>query len=153
MDQFPQKLKELLDLFSMLSSEQERIDFLINYSDKFKENPDQVAQLTEENNVPFCESGVYVWAKKQPDKTLKFYFAVQNPQGISAKALTVILDHTVSGEKPEKILNIPDDLVFKIFGQNLSMGKNMGLSGIVQMVKRKARQSLSSGSSSGSSSR
>ena len=153
MDQFPQKLKELLDLFSMLSSEQERIDFLINYSDKFKENPDRIAQLTEENNVPFCESGVYVWAKKQPDKTLKFYFAVQNPQGISAKALTVILDQTVSGEKPEKILNIPDDLVFKIFGQNLSMGKNMGLSGIVQMVKRKARQSLSSGSSSGSGSR
>jgi cysteine desulfuration protein SufE len=94
---------------------------------------------------------VYVWAKKQPEKTLKFYFAVQNPQGISAKALTVILDQTLSGEKPEKILNIPDDLVFKIFGQNLSMGKNMGLTGIVQMVKRKARQSLSS--SSGSSSR
>jgi cysteine desulfuration protein SufE len=148
MDQFPQKLKELLDLFSMLSSEQERIDFLINYSDKFKENPDQIAQLTEENNVPFCESGVYVWANEQPDKTLKFYFAVNNPQGISAKALTVILDQTVSGEKPETILNIPDDLVFKIFGQNLSMGKNMGLSGIVQMVKRKARQSLNSDSSS-----
>ncbi len=139
MNKIPPKLKELLDLFSLLSTEQERIDFLISYSDKFKENLESVAQLTEENNVPFCESGVYVWAKQQPDKTLKLYFAVQNPQGISAKALTAILDQTISGEKPEVIVNIPDDLVYKIFGQSLSMGKNMGLSGIVQMVKRKAK--------------
>jgi cysteine desulfuration protein SufE len=148
MDRIPPKLKELLDLFSLLSSEQERIDFLINYSDKFKDDPDAVAQLTEENSVPFCESGVYVWAKQQPDKNMKFYFSVQNPQGISAKALVAILDQTISGEKPDVIVNIPDDLVFKIFGQNLSMGKNMGLSGIVQMVKRKAKQSLSSSSRS-----
>lgn len=135
----PPKLKKLLDLFSMLLTEQERIDFLISYSDKFRENPDDAAQMIEGNSVPFCESGVYVWSKEQPDRTLKFYFSVQNPQGISAKALTVILDQTLSGEKPEVVVNTPDDLVYKIFGQSLSMGKNMGLSGIVQMVKRKAK--------------
>jgi cysteine desulfuration protein SufE len=140
MEQVPQRLEKLLELFSMISSEQERIDFLISYADKFIESPDKIAQLTEENNVPFCESGVYIWAKQNPDKTLKFYFAVQNPQGISAKALAVILDQTLSGERPEVVVNTPDDLVYKIFGQSLSMGKNMGLSGVVQMVKRKARQ-------------
>jgi len=142
MNSFPEKLNRLLELFSMLSGDQERIDFLIGYADKYKTTPDAMAQLTEENNVPFCESGVYIWVEKQPDKTLHFFFAVENPQGISAKALTVILDQTLSGEKPETILNIPDDLVFKIFGQNLSMGKNMGLSGIVQMVKRKTKEYL-----------
>jgi hypothetical protein len=38
-----------------------------------------------------------VWALKKPDDTLKLYFAVENPSGVSAKALAAILDKTLSG--------------------------------------------------------
>jgi cysteine desulfuration protein SufE len=135
---YPKKLEELLDLLSMFSSEKEKIDMLVDFAESFKEVPPEIAQkpYPEENKVPFCESGAYVWKFKQPDDTVKLYFAVENPQGVSAKALSAILEKTVSGEKTEALRNIPDDLVYKIFGQNLSMGKNMGLTGIVQMVKR-----------------
>ncbi|OGU52456.1 MAG: hypothetical protein A2006_12965, partial [Ignavibacteria bacterium GWC2_35_8] len=113
----------------------------ISYADKFKAVTEEIAQrpYSDENKVPFCESGAYVWVKKNTDGTLKFYFAVENPQGISAKALAAILDKTLSGEKPEAVFNLPDDLVYKIFGQGLSMGKNMGLTGMMQMIQRKSK--------------
>jgi cysteine desulfuration protein SufE len=134
----PQKLQEMLELFEMYPSEKERIDMLVDFAEKFSPVPPEIAQqpYPEENKVPFCESGAYVWKEKQPGGTVKLYFAVENPQGVSAKALSAILERTVSGEKPEVIKNIPDDLVYRLFGQSLSMGKNMGLAGIIQMVKR-----------------
>lgn len=142
MSNIPQKLSEFLETLSMFSDESQRIDLLISYADGFKTVTEEIAQrpYPDENKVPFCESGAYVWVKKYIDGTLKFYFAVENPQGISAKALAVILDKTLSGEKPEALLNLPDDLVYKIFGQGLSMGKNMGLTGMMQMIQRKSKE-------------
>ena len=141
MDNYPEKLQDFIDTISLLPDENERINFLIDYADKFKEVPVEIAEkpYPEKNKVPFCESGAYVWTKRQDDSSLKFYFAVENPQGISAKALAVILDKTLSDEKPENIINIPDDIINKIFGQSLSLRKNMGLIGIIQMIKRDAK--------------
>ena len=141
MDNYPEKLQDFIDTISLLPDENERINFLIDYADKFKEVPIEIAEkpYPEKNKVPFCESGAYVWTKRQDDSSLKFYFAVENPQGISAKALAVILDKTLSDEKPENIINIPDDIINKIFGQSLSLRKNMGLIGIIQMIKRDAK--------------
>ena len=142
MENRAKKMEEFIENLQMFSEDSERIDFLISYADKFKKVPDEVAQkpYAEENKVPFCESGAYVFIKENPDKTLKLYFDVENPQGISAMALAAILDSTLSGEKPENISSIPEDLVYKVFGQGLSMGKNMGLSGMVQMVQREAKK-------------
>ena len=141
MNDYPEKLQDFLDTISLMPDESERINLLIDYADKFKEAPKEIAEkpYPEKNKVPFCESGAYVWTIKQDDNSLKFYFVVENPQGISAKALAAILDKTISGEKPENIVNIPDDVVNKIFGQSLSMRKNMGLSGIIQQIKRDAK--------------
>jgi cysteine desulfuration protein SufE len=142
MSDVPQKLSELLETLSMFPDENQRIDLLISYADKFNTVPEEIAQkpFPDENKVPFCESGAYVWVKKNTDDTLKFYFAVENPNGISAKALAVILDKTLSGEKPELLIKLSDDLVYKIFGQGLSMRKNMGLTGMIQMIKRKSKE-------------
>lgn len=141
MAHYPKKLQDLLESLSMFSEDSERINLLVDYADKLETVPSEIAQkpYPDENKVPFCESGAYVWTKKRPDNTLKFYFIVENPQGISAKALSSILNKTLSGEKPENILQVSEDIVYKLFGQNLSMGKNMGLSGIIQMVKRDAK--------------
>jgi cysteine desulfuration protein SufE len=141
---YPKKLNDLLENFSIITDQQERMNFLIDYADKFKEVLPEIAKrpFPEENKIPFCESGAYVWTKKQNDSKLKFYFAVENPQGVSAKALSTILDNTLSGEVPEEVLKVPDDLVIKIFGESLSMGKNMGLTGILQKIKRDAKSFL-----------
>lgn len=144
MSNYPKKLNDFLDNLSIIKDQQERINILIDCADKFKEVPPEIAKrpFPEENKILFCESGAYVWTNLQQDGTVKFYFAVENPQGISAMALSSILDITLSGETPENILKIPDDLVNKIFGESLSMGKNMGLTGILQKIRRDVKNFL-----------
>jgi cysteine desulfuration protein SufE len=144
MDDYPPKLNEIVEALSLISDQQERRDILIDYAERYKEVPPEIAKrpFPEENKVPFCESGVYVWTIRQAEGTLKFYFAVENPQGISARAMSAILDTTLSGERPESIIKVNEDLVYKIFGQSLSMGKNMGLAGIIQRVIRDSRKFL-----------
>lgn len=74
------------------------------------------------------------------DSGVKFHFAVENPQGISAKAMAVILDETLSGEDPDTIATVPADIVYQIFGKELSMGKGQGLMGMIELAKVLAKK-------------
>lgn len=93
---------------------------------------------TDACRVPGCESEVFVVAKPLPDGTQKYLFAVDNPQGISAMALARILDEGLSGVPPKEVAQVPEDIVYEIFGKELSMGKSLGLTGMVRMVKAEA---------------
>lgn len=137
----PQKLTDLIDFFSGMDRN-DRIQNLIDLGNSFKSVPIEVAQAPFPKTalVPHCESQAYVFVRLNDDNTLKFYFAVENPQGISAKAAAVILDKTLSGAPVEEILNVPGDVLYDIFGKELSMGKNMGLTGMVDMCKIAAKK-------------
>jgi len=76
-------------------------------------------------------------------QTLKFHFAVESPQGISAMALAVILDEALSGAPPEQVARVSGEIVYDIFGRELSMGKNIGLISMVSMVTNSAKRYLS----------
>ncbi len=134
------KLQSLLDLFAEHSDPAERTELLLSYADKFREVPAEVATRPFEQAapVPHCESEAYVWAVPNADGTLKLHFAVENPSGISAKALAAILDRTLSGLPAEAIAKVDTDIVEKIFRQNISMGKGMGLMSMVQRVQQLA---------------
>lgn len=123
---------------------QDRAALLIEYADQFVEVPESLATrpFSEENHVQRCESDAYVWAEDLPDGTLKFHFAVENPQGISAKAWAVIIDRTLSGQPLEQVAAVPPDVVFQLFGKEVSMGKGQGLMGILALVSHAARQRL-----------
>ena len=142
MNEYPEKLQNVIDELALIEDPQDRMEFLIDYSDKFKEVPEEIARrpFPAETKVPFCESEAYVFTVEQDDGSLKFYFAVDNPNGVSARALAQIFVSTLQELKPEDILKIPIDVVYKIFGQNLSMGKNLGLTGILQLMKRDAKK-------------
>ena len=141
---YPEKLAELLEDFAFIDDRNERAALLLEYADRFEEVPERIATrpFPEENHVQRCESEAYVWAEDQADGTLKFHFAVENPQGVSARAMSVILDETLSGEPIEQVAEVPTDIVFQIFGKEISMGKGQGLMGIVSMVKDAARRRL-----------
>ena len=142
----PEKLARLLEMFAGIDDRSERIQLLIDIAERFKRVlvPERLATrpYPQDKLVPGCESQAYVWAEELPDKTLKFYFAVENPQGISAMATSVIFDDTLSGAPPEQILKVPKDAIYTIFGNELSMGKSMGLMGILAMVQNYARQQI-----------
>ena len=141
----PPKLAEMVDLFDSVTDRAERVEVLISLSERFERVPESIAAkpYPEEHRVPGCESEAYVWALPSEGGTLKYYFAVENPQGISAMATAVILDETCSGASPDQVAAIPRDIIYRFFGRELSMGKSMGLMGIIDLVKKFAREAVS----------
>jgi sulfur transfer protein SufE len=146
MAEYPEKLAELVSDMDSIIDRNERADMLIEIADRFDEVrvPPEIATkpYPEDHRAPACESEAFVWVVDQPDGTLKFYFDVLNPQGLSAMAMSVILDETLSGQPIEQVANVSTDIVFRIFGKELSMGKGAGLMGIISLVQNEARSRL-----------
>lgn len=135
-----EKLRQVIEMFQMFDPA-DRTSMLLSYADQFKEVPPSIATrpFAQSHQVPQCESDAYVWGLKQTDGTLKLYFAVENPSGVSAKALATILDKTLSGLPASEIATVDCDIVEKLFRQNISMGKGMGLMAMVNAVQALAR--------------
>jgi cysteine desulfuration protein SufE len=140
----PAKLQAVLETFDDFPDPADRTNLLLDYADAFKEVPPTIAKrpFTKDSLVPHCESEAYAWAVMQPDGTMAVYFAVENPAGISAKALATILQKTLSGLRPAEIAALTPDIVERIFRQNISMGKGMGLMSMVEMIRTLARRHL-----------
>ena len=121
-----------------------RTELLIEYADQFETVPATVASrpYPESARAPRCESEAFVFATDRPDGTLDLWFAVENPQGLSAKAWGAILKHTLAGMPLEQVARVPQDTIFKIFGRDISMGKGQGLIGMLEVVQHEARRRL-----------
>lgn len=138
----PPKVSELLEDLTLIEDRSDRQLMLIDFADRFVDVPERIAvrPFSETNHVQRCESEAYVFTESSEGGGVKFHFAVENPQGISAKAMAVILDETLSGETPDVIAEVPTDLVYQIFGRELSMGKGQGLMGMIELVKILAKK-------------
>ena len=145
MTDLPEPLQQLIDDFAFVDRA-ERAELLIEMADRFGEVPDRIATrpFPEDHYVTRCESQAYVWAEDLPDGTQKYHFAVENPQGLSAKAWAVILGESLSGQPLEKVVQVPGDVVFSIFGKDVSMGKGEGMLGMLGLLQHFARKSLAS---------
>ena len=137
----PSALRDVLDTFALVSDPVDRANLLIDFANRFRPVPAEIATspYPADHLVPYCESEAYVWLVPQADGTANLHFAVENPSGISAKALASILASTLSGLTPEEIEQVSPDIVEQIFRQNISMGKGMGLMAMVQAVQALAR--------------
>lgn len=146
MADYPPILQEYLDDFDFVTSREERVDFLIAIADEFEPVPPSVASkpYDEAQRVIGCESEAFVWALDRDDGRLDFYFDVLNPQGLSAKAMSAILDRSCSGAPLEQVAAINGEVVFAFFGKDISMGKGRGLTELVNAVVYQARQRLKS---------
>ena len=136
MPDMPQALEDAIADIEM-AGDSDRPLFLIDYSDRFEAVPPEIATrpYPESNHVLECESDAYVFPVPREDGTLTFHFDVLNPQGVSARAFSKLLKDSVDGQPAEVINAIPDDVVTRLFGKGISMGKGVGLRGILNMVK------------------
>ncbi len=143
MTEIPDRLAQILAEVDALDR-MERAQYLLELSDEFQEVPERIATrpFPENRRVPKCESEAFVWAEDRPDGTLKFYYAVENSLGISARAMSVIMDETMSGQPLDKVASVPADIVHRIFGRQLSMGKGEGLAAMVELTVHEARRKL-----------
>lgn len=146
MSHYPAKLAELVEDFSQITDRNERAEYLIEIADRFPtvRVPPEIATrpYDESHRVPACESDAFVWSRENPDGTLSFYFDVLNPQGLSAMAISVILQETCSGQPLDQVAALETSIVFALFGKEVSMGKGQGLMGIINMVQYEARRRL-----------
>lgn len=145
--ELPEPLERQLAALDLLTDRSDRIEVLVSLADRFREVPAEIARrpFPEEARVPSCESEAYVWSRERDDGGMDLYFAVDNPQGVSAMALAAILERGLSGVPPEQVARVPSDIVYRIFGRELSMGKSMGLMAMVSMVRRYAEKRLEGG--------
>jgi len=143
----PENLADLLEFFDLLSDRADQIDALTSFAERLEPVPESIAQrpYPESHRVPNCESQVYVWAEAHEDATLKFHFAVENPQGITAMASAVILDEGLASADPEDVARIDPELILRFFGGELSVRKSVGLLEMVNTVRRLAVNYLSTG--------
>lgn len=144
MKKYPIEIQEILDTINLFDTVQDKIDVLVNYAESFTEVPKSIAAhpFPQTNKVEYCESEAYVWVIKLDEGKFELYFAVDNPGGISAKALCSILQKTLSGKDAMTILSVNSDLVFELFGTKISMGKNLGLTGIIRMIHSQVKKML-----------
>ena len=135
-------LDSVLAAFATFDDPVDRTALLLDYADRFESVPASVATrpFDKSHLVPHCESEAYVWAIPNDDGTLKLHFAVENPSGVSAKALAAILDRSLSGRPATEIAQVSPEIVEQIFRQNISMGKGLGLMSMVQAVRDLARR-------------
>ena len=121
-----------------------RAEMLIEWADQFESVPAAVATrpFPEAARAPRCESEAYVFTTDRPDGTLDLWFAVENPQGLSAKAWAAILKDTLTGQPLEQVARVPQDTIFHIFGRDISMGKGQGLIGMLDVLQHEARRRL-----------
>ena len=143
MTDLPPALTSLVEDFAFVDRA-ERIEMLIELADRFQDVPPAIAErpFDEANHVTRCESQAYVFPEPLPDGTLKYHFAVENPQGLSAKAWAVIMDETLSGQPLEQVAKVSGDVIFQLFGKELSMGKGQGLMGMLDHVTTAARRQI-----------
>lgn len=135
----PAKLTEILEELALFPDRVDRIEALLAIAGEFR-NP-SISELprSEVTRVPGCESDVFI--RRAPAGTERlFEIAVDNPQGISAMALARILQRATDGQPLDQVAAIPEDIVFTIFGTELSMGKSLGLTGMVRMVTTLAKR-------------
>lgn len=143
MAKIPEKMSELAELFDLLDRST-KIETLISTAERYRGVPEEIATrpYPEQNRVQGCESEAYVWSRPLGDGTLRFHIAVENPQGVSAMATAVILDECCSGAPLAEVTALPRDIVYRFFGRELSMGKSMGLMGMIDAVKAHAAKAL-----------
>lgn len=148
--ELPERLRDLLDMFSMMEDRQDRVQALIGIADSYEPVPARIASApyAESARVPNCESEAFAFAEPLDDGRLRYWFAIENPQGVSAMAMAKVIDDTLSGEAPERVLSVPPDIIYSLFGRELSMGKSAGLMGMVQMVHALTRRAADQGGAS-----
>lgn len=144
MENLSDNLCKFIQHFKLLENRQDKIDALISIANRFRDVPESIAMRPYEESarIPGCESDAYLFIENRNDGLLNYYFAVENPQGITAKALAVILQDSLSGEAFDKITNVPDDIIFDLFGKDLSMGKSLGLVNMLRTLKSHAKSRL-----------
>jgi cysteine desulfuration protein SufE len=136
----PPRLKEIVDEFGWAEG-QEKLELLLEYSEKMPPLPDWLNKNTNMEQVHECMTPVFVHAE-QENGGMHFYFDVP-PESPTVRGYAAILGKGLQGATPEEIINLPADFYHQMGLQKvLSPQRLRGITAILNYLKRLARQRL-----------
>ena len=142
MPNLPPNLQEIVDDFASMTRE-EKIETLVAYSESLPPLPDRLKEeRAKMDPVPECMTPVFLYAEKQPDGGLVFYFDIP-PQSPTVRGLAAILASGLNSLKPEEILSVPADFFMAMNLQEaISQQRINGFTGILAHMKQAAVKQL-----------
>jgi cysteine desulfuration protein SufE len=136
----PPRLQEIVAEFGEAEG-QEKLELLLEYSEKMPPLPDWLNKETNMEQVHECMTPVFVHAE-QENGGMHFYFDVP-PESPTVRGYAAILGEGLQGTPPEQIVNIPTDF-YQAMGLHrvLSQQRLRGITALLAYLKRLARQRL-----------
>ncbi len=136
----PSGLNEIIEEFSWCEG-QEKLELLLEYSEKMATLPDWLDKETNMDQVHECMTPVFVHAESENGR-MEFYFDVP-PESPTVRGYAAILGEGLRGATPEEILKVPGNFYQQMgLHKVLSMQRLNGISAILVHLKRLAQQEI-----------
>ncbi len=136
----PPRLQEIVAEFGEAEG-QEKLELLLEYSEKMPPLPDWLDKETNMEQVHECMTPVFVHADRE-NGGMVFYFDVP-PESPTVRGYAAILGEGLHGVPPEQVVNIPTDFYLAMgLHKILSQQRLRGITAILAYLKRLAREQL-----------
>jgi cysteine desulfuration protein SufE len=136
----PPRLQEIVEEFGELEG-QEKLELLLEYSEKMPPLPDWLNKETNMEQVHECMTPVFVHAEQEKGG-MAFYFDVP-PESPTVRGYAAILGEGLHGVPPEHIITIPSDFYLQMgLHKVLSQQRLRGITAILAYLKRLARERI-----------
>lgn len=138
----PPRLREIVEEFSWCEG-QEKLELLLEYSEKMPSLPDWLDKDTNMDQVHECMTPVFVHADVEQGGMV-FYFDVP-PESPTVRGYAAILGEGLRGATPAEVMNVPGN-----FYQQMGLHKVLttqrlnGIHAILAYLKRLAGQEINS---------
>jgi len=139
-DSIPIRLREIVEEFGWCEG-QEKLELLLEYSEKMMPLPDWLDKETNMEQVHECMTPVFVHAEIQ-DGGMQFYFDVP-PESPTVRGYAAILGEGLRGATPEEVIGIPGNFYQQMGLQKVLTTQRLnGISAILAYLKRLASQAI-----------
>jgi cysteine desulfuration protein SufE len=139
-DSIPTRLREIVEEFDWCEG-QEKLELLLEYSEKMMPLPDWLDKETNMEQVHECMTPVFVHAEIQ-DGGMQFYFDVP-PESPTVRGYAAILGEGLRGATPEEVIGIPGNFYQQMGLQKVLTTQRLnGISAILVYLKRLASQAI-----------
>jgi cysteine desulfuration protein SufE len=136
----PPSIARTLDRFAALGRE-EKMQALVSYARKLEPLPQRLAELDRAPfTVPECQTRVDIFPERRDDGTLHFYADVNVRQSPTIVAVLAITLQAINDQPPEVTLALPDDYVQRLMSGIGLHAREVGLTAMIQRLKRYARE-------------
>ena len=136
----PARLQEIVDDFSWVEG-QEKLELLLEYSEKLPPLPDWLNKETNMEQVHECMTPVFIHAERE-NGGMVFYFDVP-PESPTVRGYATILGEGLRGATPEQVLTVPGDFYLKMgLHKVLTTQRLNGIGAILAYIKRLAGREL-----------